>query len=120
MIIARTILALLIAVSLAVLPAAGHAGVMVKAGGASAMDHVATHDMSAMDDMDCCPHKTHPAHKAIDDCASMAGCVLCFGFLRPTPYEIVSPVVITSTMVAFATDPIDSQPAHPPFRPPRA
>jgi hypothetical protein len=113
--IARPILALLIALSVAVLPAAGHAGVPLKPSDMADMS-----EMSAMDDMACCPEKSHPSHKAVDDCASMAGCVLCFGFLRPTPSDVVSPIFAPSTVIAFATDRFDSQPAHPPFRPPRA
>jgi hypothetical protein len=73
--LARAVLAFLIAVSLAALPVAGQAHVAV-----SAMNHMGT-DMSATDDMDCCPHKTDTSKKAIDDCAAMAGCVLCTGFL---------------------------------------
>jgi hypothetical protein len=111
--VARAIFAFLIAVSVAVLPAAGH-GVPLKP-----TDMADMSEMSAMDDMACCPDKTRPSHKAVDDCASMAGCVLCFGFLGPAPSAVVSPVFMTSTVMAFATNPFDSQPAHPPFRPPR-
>ena len=119
MIVARTILALLIAVSLAVLPAAGHAGIVLKAVDASAMDHMGTHDMSAMDDMDCCPHKTDPAHKAIDDCSSMVGCFMCTGFLGATASSVNFPLLLSSTVFLTASDPLSSQAGSPPFRPPR-
>jgi len=112
--IARPILAFLIALSVAVLPAAGHVGMHLKP-----MDVADMTDMAAMDDMACCPHKSQPAKKAIDDCASIAGCAFCFGFLRPIVSDVVSPVFATGTVLAFATNPFDSQPAHPPFRPPR-
>jgi hypothetical protein len=113
--VARPILALLIALSVAVLPAAGHIGAHLKP-----MDAAEMTQMSAMDDMACCPHKPQPVHKSIDDCASMAGCILCFGFLGPAASYVASLIFSTSAVIAFATDPLDSQPAHPPFRPPRA
>ena len=71
--IGRTILALLVALSVALLPAAAGAGVSVKS--------PAQADMSAMEDMhDCCP-KANPCDKAMDDCGTMATCALkCFSF----------------------------------------
>jgi hypothetical protein len=117
---ARTILALLTAVSLALLPAAGHAGVAVKSTDMSAMSDMAAMDeMAAMDDMACCPHKSHPADKAMDDCASMVGCILCFGFSGPVFSDIVFPPLLTSVAIAFASTPFHSQTGSPPFRPPR-
>ena len=58
--IGRTILALLIALSVAMLPAAGGASVAVKSGDAT--------EMSAMEDMDCCPPKVNPCDKGMNDC----------------------------------------------------
>jgi hypothetical protein len=112
--IARPILALLIALSIAVLPAAAHVAMSGKT-----MDMADATEMSAMDDMACCPDKPQPVQKSMDDCASMAGCFLCFGFLGPAPSGIVSPIFATSAVIALARDPFDSQPAHPTFRPPR-
>src|SRR5262249_54466254 len=111
---ARPILALLIALSVAVLPAAAHVAMSGKT-----MDMSDATEMSAMDDMACCPDKPQPPHKSMDDCAAMVGCVLCFGFLGPASSDIASPVFATSAVIAFATDPFDSQPSNPPFRPPR-
>jgi hypothetical protein len=66
--IGRTILALVVAMSVALLPAAAGAGVSVKS--------PVQADMSAMEDMhDCCP-KANPCDKAMDDCGTMATCVL--------------------------------------------
>jgi hypothetical protein len=122
---ARRILALLVAVSLALLPAAGHANMAAKAT-MPAAGHMATHDMamedmtmSAMDDMDCCPHKSQHPHKAVDDCATALGCVLCVGFLAPVLTDLVSPVLLTSSAILFVSTPFDSQTGSPPFRPPR-
>jgi hypothetical protein len=123
----RNILALLVAVALAMLPAAGHAGVAATAAepamtDMSAMHHgAAIHDHdAAMDDMaDSCPHKHHGSHNAVDDCATMAGCILCVGFLAPAQTEFISPVLLTSMEVSFANTPMHSQIGSPPFRPPR-
>jgi hypothetical protein len=112
--IARPILAFLIALSVAVLPAAGHVGASMKP-----VDMADMTDMSAMDDMACCPNKSHPAKKAIDDCASMAGCILCFGFLGPVATNVASPSFAKNIVIALANHPLDSQPTNPPFRPPR-
>ena len=111
MCICRTILALVIAVSVAVLPAAGHASVSVKSAEVA--------DMAGMDDMPCCPHKTHSSDKAIDGCASMVGCILCAGFLGPASSDTFSPMVLTSLAISFASNPFHSQTGSPPFRPPR-
>ena len=78
----RTILILLVALSVAMLPATGGAATSAKPADMSMSSSV--EDMSAsMDDMhDCCPHKKLPSEKAIDDCcSSMATCSMnCFAF----------------------------------------
>jgi hypothetical protein len=123
--LARAILAFVIAVSLAALPAAAHAGIAAKPMHASAMDQsmhhmhdMATmHDMAAMDDMDCCPNKA--PNKAIDDCATMAGCVLCTGFLGAVSASVIFPLLLSTTAFSLPSDPLPSQTSSPPFRPPR-
>jgi len=108
----RTILALLIALSVALLPAASGAGLSVKS--------PAPADMSAMEDMpDCCPQKTDPCQKGIDDCAAMATCALkCFSFAG-TSSIVVFPSTFASMTIPSATNPFSSQTGSPPFRPPR-
>jgi hypothetical protein len=108
---ARTILALLIAFAVALLPAAGGAGVKSPAPAG----------MSVMEDMpDCCPQKADPCDKAMDNCGSMATCALkCFSFVG-TSSIIVFPSTVASTTIPFAANPLSSQPGSPPFRPPRA
>jgi hypothetical protein len=106
--IARTILALLIAASVAMLPAAAGAGPKVKS--------TETAEMSVSEPMDdCCPH---PCDKAVDDCLSMAACV-CFGFATASFSQLVYPSAPASVMPAFASGVFHSQTGHPPFRPPR-
>jgi hypothetical protein len=107
--IGRTILALLIALSVAILPAAG-AGVSSKSPEPA--------DMSMMEDMtDCCPH---PCEKAMDDCAAMATCALkCFSFTGTSSSSIVFPSTSAKMTLSFAGNPFSSQTGAPPFRPPR-
>jgi hypothetical protein len=106
----RTILAVLIALSVATLPAAGGAGVSAKSPEAA--------DMSMMEDMtDCCPQKANPC---MDDCAAMATCVLkCFSFAGTLSSIIVFPSAGAKMAAFFANNPFSSQTSNPPFRPPR-
>jgi hypothetical protein len=114
--VARAILALLISVSLAALPAVAYAG---RAMDMSAMGHMGTADTSAMDAMDCCPHKTDTSKKAIDDCAAMAGCVLCTGFLSAAVSNLNFPLLLSTAAFSVPSNPLPSQAGSPPFRPPR-
>jgi hypothetical protein len=109
---ARTILALLIALSVAMLPAAGGAGVSSKSPEPAGMS--VTEGMP-----DCCPPKADPCEKAMDDCAAMATCALkCFGFAG-TSSIIVFPSPFASMMIPLAANSFSSQTGSPPFRPPR-
>jgi hypothetical protein len=110
----RTILALLIALAVALLPAAGSAGASVKS--------PAPADMSVMEDMpDCCPPQANPCEKALDNCASMATCALkCFSFAGTASSIIVFPSIFARMTASFAANPFSSQTGSPPFRPPRA
>jgi len=110
--IGRTILALLIALSVAMLPAAAGARPSVKPTDLTAM--------SAMEDMDCCPHKANPCDKGMDDCASMAACALkCFSFATPSFSSIVFSSASAKMPASIASNPFASQTGSPPFRPPR-
>ena len=111
--IGRTILAVLIALSVAMLPAAGGVGVSGKSPEPA--------DMSMTEDMtDCCPHKANPCEKAMDDCAAMATCVLkCFSFVGTLSSIIVFPSAGAKMAAFFANNPFSSQTSSPPFRPPR-
>jgi hypothetical protein len=106
----RTILALLIALSVALLPAAGGAGIKSPAPAG----------MSVMEDMpDCCPHNANPCQKGMDDCAAMATCALkCFSFAGISSI-VVFPLAFVRMTASFAANPFSSQTGSPPFRPPR-
>jgi hypothetical protein len=111
--IGRTILAILIALSVAVLPAVGAAVVTSQS--------AAPAGMSMTDDMDCCPHKANPCEKAMEDCTAMATCALkCFSFAGTSSSTIVFPLTYAKMTASFASNPFPSQAGSPPFRPPRA
>jgi hypothetical protein len=109
----RTILIFLIALSVAILPGSGSAAFKVKPADMS-------HMSSAMDDMDCCPHKKLPSEKAIDDCCSfMATCPMnCFG-IAGTSSLLVFPLLLGDLPFSLASNPLHSQTGSTPFRPPR-
>ena len=110
--VGRTILALLIALSIALLPAAGGAGVKSPAPAG----------MSVMEGMpDCCLPQANPCEKAMDDCGSMATCALkCFSSSGIASSIIVFPSTFARMTASFAANPLSSQTNSPPFRPPRA
>lgn len=105
----RTILAVLIALSVATLPVAGDIEAMAKPAQASMSESMAD-----------CDHQVMPCHKAMDDCQSMAACALkCFNF-SGTSFSILSfPLVMTDRVPAFTDGPFHPQTSSPPFRPPR-
>ena len=109
--IARTILVFLIALSVALLPAAAGAGLSSKSAD--------TIEMSSMEDMDCCPHKANPCDK-MGGCASMATCALhCFSFAvngAPVPFVALT---LADNMPVLQDGNVPSQSGIPPFRPPR-
>jgi hypothetical protein len=111
--IGRIVLALLIALSVGMLPAASGAGLNVKPAESAGM--------SAMQEMpDCCPHKANPCGKAMDDCGAMATCALkCFSFAGTSSSIIVFASVFARMTALFATNAFSAQTGSPPFRPPR-
>ena len=106
MAVARTFLALLVALSVAILPAAGGAAVVQK-----------TVDASISEPMhDCCPGHDDKAM----DCASMAACALkCFSFSGGSVTELLFPLKLASQKPPRVRDAGPSQAGTPPFRPPR-
>ena len=110
--IGRTIVALLVALSVVMLPAGADTGVSAKSPEAAGMS--VTEDMP-----DCCPHKANPCRKVMDDCAATATCALkCFSFVG-TSAVIVFPSAFATVTASFTADPFSSQAGSPPFRPPR-
>jgi hypothetical protein len=115
--IGRTILILLVALSVAMLPAAAGLNIAVKS--TDVAETAATTDqaeMAAMEDMDCCPHKA----KLCDDCSFMATCPLThLGFFATLASEIIFPSVVASLSPLPGANAFHPQEGSPPFRPPR-
>src|SRR5262249_16951015 len=111
--IGRIVLALLIALSVGMLPAASGAGLNVKPAEPAGM--------SAMQDMsDCCPDKADPCGKAMDHCGAMATCALkCFSFADTSFSIIIFASPFAKMTASFATNPFSALTSSPPFRPPR-
>jgi hypothetical protein len=108
----RALLVALIALSVAMLPAAG--------GGALKAKSTEMTEMSASEPMDCCPPAANPCDKAMDDCGCMATCALkCFSFAATSFSNIEFPMILASLSQSFASNPFHPQAASPPFRPPR-
>jgi hypothetical protein len=118
--VGRIILALLIALSVAVLPAASGVAVVAKSSAMSDMAATDHQDMATMEDMDCCPHPANPSDKAMDEFACMAMCALsCFAFGGADVSAITFPPHQARLIWALATNPFNAQTGSPPFRPPR-
>ena len=115
--IGRTILALLIALSVAVLPAGARFNTPAKSSDmAETADTADMTEMAAMEDMDCCPHKAKPC----DACPSMTTCPLtCVGFVAASSSNIIFPSLVASLSPLSAANAFHSQKGSPPFRPPR-
>jgi hypothetical protein len=108
----RTILALLIALSVALLPAAG--------AGAFKFQPEDMTEMSVSEPMDCCPHAAGLCDIARSDCTSMAACAVnCLNCASGTSSALVYPVMLAVLMPLFEGDFLHSQLGSPPFRPPR-
>jgi hypothetical protein len=118
--VGRAILVLLLALSVAVLPMKGGAAITLKFTDMSDMATGMDHMSSAMEDMDCCPHKKVPTDNAIRDCcSSMATCPMnCLGFTGTSSFTVL-PLLLGSVPLSLASSPLHSQTGSPPFRPPR-
>lgn len=108
----RTILALVIALSVAALPFAY--------AGAATVQSVQMTDSGTADD--CCAHEPPCDTKAtpLKNCAAMAACaVICFGYAGPAVAGATLGSIGAVLNPIRAETPHLSQPGSPPFRPPR-
>ena len=109
---ARTILALMIVFSVALLPTAGAATFKLKPQEMT--------EMSASEPMDCCPPAANPCDKSMGDCASMAACMVnCLSYAGGESSPLVYPVTLAALMPLFESGILHSHTSSPPFRPPR-
>jgi hypothetical protein len=119
---ARTLIALAIAASVALLPVAG-----VATPAAQVMDMAVALAMPAADEMpaahdmsDCCPSAAAPSDQAMDNGACMAACASnVFSFLNGGVSYFVFPSVGAQVLPSLARQTFREQTGSPPFRPPR-
>ena len=123
--IARSILSLLIALSIALFPIAGSTTLRAQSMDMSRAKMSASHGMSNSEDtsadMDCCPHDSMPADEPTNDCGCIAICAAtCFGFSVPSASVLLLPPFMLILAPSPASTPVHSETGSPPFRPPRA
>lgn len=117
----RTIVAFLIAVSVAVLPVAGSAALLSKSveSGAAAAMAVSDDGTSAMDD--CCPDPGAPCGQNNIDCPKMAVCAAQAVSIAPvTISQLIDPASRATPLPKVANQVVPPpNDGSPPFRPPR-
>jgi hypothetical protein len=110
--IGRTILTFLVALSLTMAPMAGAFALQ--------NDEVAASSEAVASAHACCPDEGMPASPATNECHASAGCLAkCFSFHALEFSGATLPAPIGGTKSYFASGPIHSHTASPPFRPPR-
>ena len=110
----RVVLACLVALSVAILPAMSLTAVSAKSA-----EIIASADMSAAMD-DCCPNHAKPCDQNADQCQSMAFCThQTFSILNVAFSQFVYPSVVGDLLSTFAEQDAPLYSGCPPFRPPR-
>src|SRR5262249_25912800 len=127
--IRRTILAFLVATSLAMRPMAGAFAVPsdeptmsdVAAPAHEGCDHQSiASEVVGASAHDCCDHAM-PADHMMNECHGFAGCTAkCFSVVALVFSEVAIASPTGGTESSFASNPFCSQTASPPYRPPRA
>ncbi len=117
---AHTILAFVIAWSVAMLPAAGSAIVGVKSTDtAMSADLAMSAEMHAAMD-DCCPDRAKPCDQGSDGCQAMACCaVQAVGIASVAASQFEYPLVAGNPFPMLMDQAGPSHSGSPPFRPPR-
>jgi hypothetical protein len=121
----RTIVAMLVALSVAMLPVAGSMAMSAMSPDATTMSvsMSMTHDMSMTGDMpEVCPHHVdHPDGKAMHDAACIAACAASHIAVPADAASLVVSALLAARVSGPRTsNPYGSLPSSPPFRPPRA
>ena len=128
--IGRTILAFLVALSLALLPMAGAFAVPSDEPIASdvvvaSADHHCDHEsmdseVVVASSHDCCDHQSIPADHMMKECNASAGCTAkCFSVVALLFSGVEIPPPTGGTASPFVSNSFYSQTASPPYRPPR-
>jgi hypothetical protein len=121
----RIIVAILVALSVAMLPVAGSMAMPANSPDATVMmAHMSmTHDMSMTGDMSgICPHQVdHPDGKTMHDAACIAACAASHIAVPADAASLVLFALLAARVTGpRASNPYGSLPSSPPFRPPRA
>jgi hypothetical protein len=126
--IGRTILALLVSLSVAILPAAGGAVALTLSASDTAVPQAigvdapeqASDPMAMAEPMDdCCDHGTMPCDQG-KNCASALMCAMhCFNFTTVEGSEILFLPTVAAKVLPPADFAVPSRTGAPPFRPPR-
>jgi len=126
--VARTILALLVSFSVAILPAVGGAIPLTPStpdmAASPSLDSdaagAASDPMTMAEPMDdCCDHGTMPCDQG-KNCASAVMCAMhCFNFTAVEGAKIVFPLTVAAKVLPPADFAVPSRTGAPPFRPPR-
>jgi hypothetical protein len=107
---ARAILALLIAISLVLLPLAGGGAV------AAQSTEISVSDVQS----DCCEqHGMCDTRTAKNDCASMTMCAYKCCSFAPALVSLEHPLLLETSVALQASNGVRSRTGSPPFRPPR-
>ena len=113
MALARTMLAFLVAVSVALLPVPGKSAFVWQP-----QELTATTMAEPMDG--CCPHPAQPCDKGPAGCAGMVACALnCPGYISAVSSSLVYAPLISGVMPFFESGAFYPEATSPPFRPPR-
>ena len=117
--LARTTIAFVIALSMAMLPAAGSAAVAKSHETAVSTETAISAEMSAAMHA-CCPDHAKPCDQGGNQCQSMASCAhQCFGISNVAVSQLTYPLVSVNVLPARTDQAVPLHAASPPFRPPR-
>jgi hypothetical protein len=121
----RTIITLVVALSVVMLPVARLGASVVKStematpADATPSAETSSADMSAMDD--CCPDPAKPCDQGDNRCQSMASCIQhTFSIAGVSASNLTYPLVAESPLAALVYDGAPLHAGSPPFRPPRS
>ena len=119
--ICRTIFSLLIALSVATLPAAGmtmRSAEPISKLEAMAMPDMAAPNVAAVDMDDCCPDSKAPCGMPIDQCPAYS-CAQSAPISNVSAPQVIYPLTPADKMLALVYDAPPPETSSPPFRPPR-
>ncbi len=117
---ARTVMAFVIALSVATLPVAGSASIVVKLSSGAAFSQSSSDAYMSASMDGCCPDQTAPCDLPSDQCPSMASCALqSVSLADVTGASLTYPLVPGNPLPVLTDQAVPLHGGSPPFRPPR-